>query len=129
MAISVTYTMSIKNNDGILEATSEYVVSADAVERFSVVAPSSGNVVVPFTLDISTCNGFWVESDQEVTFEENAAVNFTVLLSANRAYYWAKEALLGFTATNPMGSTDAVTLKFVNAGSTNANVKGAFFTT
>ncbi len=129
MAIVQNYKMTVTNNTGAEEGSDTYTVSGDVEETFSVVSPSSSNVVVPFTLDISTCVGWWVLSDQAVTFEENAAVDFTVSLLANVPYYWYKDAATGFTATNPMGAVDIVTLKFTNAGGTNANVSGGFLTT
>ena len=129
MAVTMTFTTTIKNDDGVLQATAALIASGDAVESFSVVSPASDNVVVPFTVDISSVTAFWFVSDQAVTMEENAAVDFTVALVANVPYFWIKDAASGFTDTNPMGVTDIVTLKFTNAGGTNANVKGGFLTT
>ncbi len=129
MAISQTFTMTVRNSDGILQGTSTYIASGDAVEEFSVVAPNGSDVTVPFTLDVSTVVSWWVVSDQEVTMEENPGQDFSTVLTANRPFFWIKDVLTGFGTTDPMGTVDATTLKFINAGGTNANVKGGFLTT
>ncbi len=129
MAIVQNYKMTITNDAAVEKASATYTASGDAEETFSVVSPQSSDVTVPFTLDISTCIGWWVVSDQDVTMEENAVPDFTTGLLANVPFVWYKDAGTGFTATNPMGAVNIVTLKFVNGGSVNANVKGGFLTT
>ncbi|NQT40316.1 MAG: hypothetical protein HQ581_22675 [Planctomycetes bacterium] len=84
------------------------------------VADSETDFEINFDLDVSACVSFYLESDQDVTFETNsgAAADDTIALKANEPYVWHTQSydsfLLGtdITAsvfiTNASGSTATI---------------------
>ena len=125
MSLSHTYTMTVTDSNGTLSTTSPVVVTGDAEETFSVVSPNASFVDLAMTIDVSTIVAWWMVSDQDVTFLENAA-DLTFLLSANVPFFWYSSTPSGF-GSNQL-TVDMTTMKFTNAGGTDANVTGAFLT-
>jgi len=54
------------------------------------VATAETDYELNFDLDVSACKSFYLESDQDVTFETNsgAAADDTISLRANEPYVW-----------------------------------------
>lgn len=96
-------------------------VSGSGVTREQTIATTQGGVVlidgetvataetdyeINFDLDVSACKSFYLESDQDVTFETNSgsAAADTIALKANKPYIWHVDAydsfLLGTDVTS-----------------------------
>jgi hypothetical protein len=124
--ITQRFTTQIKNNAGVLEATENSIITGDAEETFSVIAPGSGNVVLPITVDQSSMVSFWVVSDVNgvtMTVNDDGSPDLTVVLAAGVPYWWVTGK-----GTNPI-TADVTDLKFTKAGAGDATVKGGFLTT
>ncbi len=121
--INTTYTTSITNDDGGVEAEKIKIANSDSIESFNVTSPNSSDVTVDLSIVFGDMVSFWVVSDQDVTMTENIAEDLTQALVANVPYFWNADM-----GANPF-SVSVVTLKFANAGGTDATCKGAFQTT
>jgi hypothetical protein len=123
--ITQTFVTAIKNDAAATVATATNTQTGDALEEFSVVAPGSGNVVLPITVDVSTVISFYIVSDKDVTLTENddGSPDLTQALTANVPYWWYNG-----NGTNPF-TVDITSLKFTKAGAGDAVCRGAFLTT
>ncbi len=84
------------------------------------VADSSTDFEINFDLDVSACKSFYLESDQDVTFETNsgATPDDTISLRANEPYLWHVNSYDSFLI-----STDITTSVFItNASGSTATI-------
>jgi len=77
------------------------------------VATGETDFEITFALDVSACKSFYLESDQDVTFETNsgAAADDTIALKADEPYVWHSTSydsfLLGTDVTTNVFITNA----------------------
>jgi hypothetical protein len=83
------------------------------------VATAETDYELNFDLDVSACKSFYLESDQDVTFETNdgAAPGNTIALKANKAYLWHVDAYDSFLLT-----VDVTSVFITNASGSTATI-------
>ena len=98
-----------------IENTQAGVVLIDGEE----VSTSETDYEINFDLEVSACKSFYLESDQDVTFETNsgAAADDTIALKANEPYVWHVNAYDSFLL-----STDVTSVFITNASGSTATI-------
>lgn len=83
------------------------------------VATAETDYELDFDLDVSLCKSFYLESDQDVTFETNsgAAADDTIALLANKPYQWHVDAYDSFLL-----GTDVTSVFITNASGETATI-------
>ncbi len=84
------------------------------------VADSSTDFEINFDLDVSACVSFYLESDQDVTFETNSGsvADNTIALKAGEPYVWHTQSYDSFLLT-----VDITTSVFItNASGSTATI-------
>lgn len=83
------------------------------------VATGETDYEINFDLDVSACKSFWLESDQDVTFETNsgAAADDTIPLKANKPYVWHTDDYNSFLL-----GTDVTSVFITNASGSTATI-------
>ena len=83
------------------------------------VSTGETNYEINFDLDVSACKSFYLESDQDVTFETNsgAAAADTIALKANKPYIWHTDAYDDFLL-----GTDVTSVFITNASGATATI-------
>jgi hypothetical protein len=84
------------------------------------VATAETDYEINFDLDVSACKSFYLESDQDVTFETNSgsSADNTIALRANEPYVWHANSYDSFLLT-----VDVTTSVFVtNASGSTATI-------
>lgn len=109
-------------------------VSGSGVTREQTIANTQGGVAlidgetvstgetdyeINFDLDVSACKSFYLESDQDVTFETNdgAAADDTIALKANKPYIWHADDYNSFLL-----GTDVTSVFITNASGATATI-------
>jgi hypothetical protein len=74
---------------------------------------------INFDLDVSACKSFYLESDQDVTFETNdgSTPDDTIALKANEPYVWHSQSYDSFLLT-----TDVTSVFITNASGSTATI-------
>jgi len=101
--------------DGSGVARSKEIVTTQAgvaIIDGESVADSQTDFELNFDLDVSACKSFYLESDQDVTFETNngAAPDDTIALKASEPYVWHTQSYDSFLL-----STDVTSVFITNA--------------
>ena len=96
-----------------------YTEAGVALIDGETVATAETDYEMVFALDVSECKSFYLESDQDVTFETNdgAAPDNTIALRANEPYVWHEEAYDAFLL-----DTDVTSVFFTNASGSTATI-------
>jgi len=83
------------------------------------VATAETDYEINFDLDVSACKSFYLESDQNVTFETNSgsAADDTIALLANKPYVWHTDAYDSFLL-----GTDVTSVFITNASGSTATI-------
>jgi hypothetical protein len=124
MALTMTFTTSIKSADGGTVVSEAAAFSADAVESVNNQVAAGQVLEEDLTVDVSQIKSFYISSDQDVTLKTNStgAPAQTFALKAKKAMWWNTDRL----EANPL-TTDITKLFFDNtAGTIAANVKAGF---
>ncbi len=83
------------------------------------VATAETDYELDFDLDVSLCKSFYLESDQDVTFETNSggAADDTIALKANEPYVWHTQSYDSFLL-----GTDVTSVFITNASGSTATI-------
>ncbi len=83
------------------------------------VATSETDYEINFDLDVSACKSFYLESDQDVTFETNSGSvpDNTISLKADKPYVWHVDAYDSFLL-----SVDVTSIFITNASGSTATI-------
>lgn len=83
------------------------------------VSTGESNYEINFDLDVSACKSFYLESDQDVTFETNDGTtpDDTIALKADKPYVWHTDAYDDFLL-----STDVTSVFITNASGATATI-------
>jgi len=125
MSLKHTWTTSIKNDAGAAVVSESEVVTGNQEDNFNdVAAASSTKHISVGSVVKANLQSFYVFSDKNVTLKINSSStpDQTVSLIANRAYAWKTTD----PGSNPLTPGTITDLYFVNAGGTDANIKGGF---
>lgn len=118
--IRQTYTTYITDDAGRVVAIETNAQTGISEEEFNVTAPDEDDVTVPLTITIADVIAWWVVSDKDVTMAVNddGSPDLEISLSANVPVWWTTGK-----GDNPIPN-DITDIKFTNAGTTDATVKG-----
>jgi hypothetical protein len=110
---------SVSGSGVTREQTIANTQSGAALIDGETVATGETDYEINFDLDVSACKSFYLESDQDVTFETNsgAAADDTIALKANKPYIWHVDAYDSFLL-----GTDVTSVFITNASGSTATI-------
>jgi hypothetical protein len=119
--ITESFTVDIWGATGRREASHTDEVTGTTEAEFNVIVPASGSTIIDIEIPVASLLSYWIFSDKDLTMTENddGSPDLTVALAAGSPWYWPGYGAQPFVV-------DVVTLKFTNAGASDALVKGGF---
>jgi hypothetical protein len=116
---SHTITQGIAGSGVTRTKTFSYTQAGVAMIDGEEVATAETDYELNFDLDVSACVSFYLESDQDVTFETNdgSSADDTIALKAGKPYIWHSESYDTFLL-----ETDVTSVFITNASGSTATI-------
>jgi hypothetical protein len=113
-------TLGVSGSGVAREKTISNTQAGVALIDGETVSTGETDYEINFDLDVSACKSFYLESDQDVTFETNdgAAADDTIALKADVPYVWHTDSYDSFLL-----GTDVTSVFITNASGSTATIR------